>query len=308
MAAYVGVTDRDWYEFLFETGPLHPEVNFWFPSPKQGFKAVRVGEPFVFKTHYGRSPTSNRLVGVGLFSGFARATVSEAWSLFGIGNGVESVDILRHRIEHYRKQKIGPLEDPEIGCVLLHDVVFFAPDETLPAPDGFAPSIQRGKIWDLVGTDSVVEAVLRHQIAVDQAQILSFGPTTGAPVPTVPRIGQQAFKAMVAETYGHHCAITGEKVRPVLEAAHILPVAAGGMHRVDNGLLLRSDVHTLFDRGYIGVDTKYRLRVSPALKSQFGNGDWFYAREGMTLDVPTKRAQRPNRGFLEWHNDEVFLS
>lgn len=41
----------------------------------------------------------------------------------------------------------------------------------------------------------------------------------------------------------------GEKIPPVLQAAHIRPVTEGGRHRVDNGLLLRSDVHTLFDKG-----------------------------------------------------------
>lgn len=170
------------------------------------------------------------MVGVGRFSGFARATISEAWNLFGIRNGVESLDALRLSIERYRRQPIEPLDDPEIGCVLLHDTVLFEPEATLP---GFHHRV--------IGAESLV------------------GPPSAA-------------EAVIAETYGHHCAITGERVRPVLEAAHILPVSAGGQHRVDNGLLLRSDVHTLFDRGYIGVDTKYRLRVSPALRSQFGNG------------------------------------
>ena len=58
----------------------------------------------------------------------------------------------------------------------------------------------------------------------------------------------------------------------MLEAAHIRPVKDGGIHGVDNGLLLRSDVHKLFDDGYLGVDGRFRLGVSSRLKLQFGNG------------------------------------
>jgi len=43
--------------------------------------------------------------------------------------------------------------------------------------------------------------------------------------------------------------VNGDKIVPVLQAAHLRPVTLDGENRVDNGLLLRSDVHTLFDRG-----------------------------------------------------------
>ncbi len=76
----------------------------------------------------------------------------------------------------------------------------------------------------------------------------------------------------------------------VLQAAHIRPVTAGGEHRLDNGLLLRSDVHTLFDRGYLGVDAKYRLRVSPRLREDFSNGDQFYAMAGQVIGLPERRS------------------
>lgn len=317
MKAYVGVTDRDWYRRLLASGPAHDEVNFWLPSARQGFGADWRGRPFVFKTHVDRQHPvlSNRIVGVGICSGFARSTVSEAWQLLGEANGVDSFEQLRARIEHYRKDPLGRFEDPLIGCVYLNNVIFFDEDETLPAPDDFAVSgIVRGRAYELdsIGQGhSVVEALLRYQLLADapnrQVPLLSEI-THGGEAVTIPRIGQQAFKAVVAETYSHHCAITGDKVRPVLEAAHILPVAAGGVHRVDNGLLLRSDVHTLFDRGFISVDPKHRLRVSPALRERFGNGDWFYQREGVQIDLPDRRADRPAREFLEWHNDEVFLS
>ena len=51
MKAYVGVTDIEWYRQLSAESLAHDEVNFWFPSPTQGFRALRAGEPFLFKTH-----------------------------------------------------------------------------------------------------------------------------------------------------------------------------------------------------------------------------------------------------------------
>lgn len=312
MTAFVGVTDKNWYRLLYETGPMHPEVNFWLPSGKQGFGALQAGEPFLFKTHVDHAdPISNRIVGVGMFSGYSRATTSEAWETFGLANGTETLEQLQDRVLKYRKEPIGRFEDPLIGCILLHDVAFFGPEDALPTPESFSTNIVRGRTYiaaEIAQTGSVAEAIVRHRLMSSVGLDGLVGRTQGDPILTVPRIGQRAFKLVVAEKYGHHCAITGEKVRPVLEAAHILPVAEGGQHRVDNGLLLRSDVHTLFDRGYLGVDLKHRLRVSPMLRDQFGNGDLFYAKEGQKIDLPSQRSDRPNREFLEWHNDTVFLS
>ena len=106
--------------------------------------------------------------------------------------------------------------------------------------------------------------------------------------------------------YDRRCAITGSKIRPVLQAAHIRPVTDGGEHRLDNGLLLRSDVHTLFDHGYLGVDPRYRLHVSPRLREEFGNGEQFYERARHPIALPPRRADRPSSEFLEWHLDTIF--
>ena len=66
--------------------------------------------------------------------------------------------------------------------------------------------------------------------------------------------------------------------------------------------------HTLFDRGYLGVDPGYRLRVSPRLRQDFGNGERFYAQAGQVVALPERRAERPQREFLEWHLDEKFMA
>ena len=83
-------------------------------------------------------------------------------------------------------------------------------------------------------------------------------------------------------------------------------MSKGGEHRLDNGVLLRSDVHTMFDRGYLGVTPDYKLQVSARLRADFGNGDEFYAKHGEIIRLPQHQSDRPNSEFLEWHMDEVF--
>lgn len=71
--------------------------------------------------------------------------------------------------------------------------------------------------------------------------------------------------------YQRLCAVTGEKTLPVLEAAHIKPFASRGPHRVSNAILLRSDLHKLFDLGYVTVTSDLHLEVSPRLREEWHN-------------------------------------
>jgi putative restriction endonuclease len=306
--AYVGVTDDEWYQFL-AARPSMDEVNFWRPSGDRRFAVLTPGEPFFFKTHY----PHNKVVGGGFFSGFVPLRVSEAWELYGQANGVADLERMRRRIGHYRKQIINPGEDPVIGCVLVRDTRFFPADETAEAPPDFAPNIVQGKSYDLGAVNSasyfehLLAQLLGRSIEVDLSEPWHrTGAVYGDPRLTPQRLGQRAFQAVVLNAYDRHCAITGNKIRPVLQAAHILPLPEGGEHRLDNGLLLRSDVHTMFDKGYLGVDSKHRLMVSSRLREEFGNGEQFYSRAGQAISVPDRKIERPNREFLEWHLESVF--
>jgi putative restriction endonuclease len=70
--------------------------------------------------------------------------------------------------------------------------------------------------------------------------------------------------------------------------------------------LLRSDVHTLFDRGYVTVARDYRVRVSRKLKADFDNGAHYYQLEGSALWIPRSSEAQPRIDLLEWHSDTVF--
>jgi putative restriction endonuclease len=62
----------------------------------------------------------------------------------------------------------------------------------------------------------------------------------------------------------------------------------------------------MFDRGYLGIDEEFRLRVSSRLRSEFGNGGEFYSREGEHISLPSVQRQRPSAEFLSWHLEKVF--
>jgi putative restriction endonuclease len=89
------------------------------------------------------------------------------------------------------------------------------------------------------------------------------------------RLGQRGFQTAVFNAYHRRCAITGAKIWPALQAAHIRPVAEGGEHR-------------------------------PRLRDEFGNGDQFYAKAGQVIALPDRKPDRPHREFLQWHFDTVY--
>ena len=130
----------------------------------------------------------------------------------------------------------------------------------------------------------------------------------GAEYLTRARLGQGAFRVLVTEAYARRCAITGERTLPVLEAAHIKPYSVNGPHLVSNGLLLRSDLHILFDEGYLTVTDDLRVHVSSKIKEQYENGREYYQyRDRPLITIPDRKDERPAMDFLRWHNEEVFL-
>jgi hypothetical protein len=84
------------------------------------------------------------------------------------------------------------------------------------------------------------------------------------------RLGQRSCTAVVLDAYGRRCAISGTHTPPVLQAADIRVVTARGEHRLGQwAAALISDIHTLFDLGYVGVVSHYRLLVCPCLRADF---------------------------------------
>lgn len=122
----------------------------------------------------------------------------------------------------------------------------------------------------------------------------------------LPRLGQGSFRVVVTDLYERRCAVTGERTLPVLQAAHIRPYGADGPHEPRNGLLLRSDLHTLFDRGYVTVTPQLRFEVSRRIREEFENGRDYYALDGQAIRPPVRSDLAPAREYLDWHASNVF--
>lgn len=313
MKAYVGITDGDWYELL-RTLPRPDEVNFWKPGGKQRFRALSPGELFLFKLHSPRS----YIVGGGFFVYSTILPVRLAWESFGVENGAPSFDEMCRRIEQYRRVTDPHRGDYDIGCVLLAKPFFLPESAWIAAPDDWGRGIQQGKGYDLsLGTGAALYRQLEPWLypdaigpggalrSADSAVEVIGG--RGTPVLMAPRLGQGAFRVLVTDAYQRRCAITGEKVLPVLQAAHIRPFAQQGPHRIQNGLLLRSDLHTLFDQGYVTVTPDLGIEVSHRLHEDFDNGKDYFALHGEKLRMPAVKDHRPSDEFLGWHNANVYL-
>lgn len=310
MKFWIGITDGEWYRQLAALQP--DEVNFWRPSERRAFVSMEPGTPFLFKLH---SP-DNFIVGGGFFVRDTILPVSLAWDSFEERNGARSRLELLTRIGKYSSNKAYG-QDPNIGCTILAEPFFLERSEWIGVPEDWPKSVQVGKSYDTETEtgralwDGVRAAMMRH-----------IRPTAGMELPmpregeaeygreylTRARIGQGAFRVLVTDAYSRRCAVTGERTLPVLQAAHIRPYAEAGPNRVSNGLLLRSDLHILFDRGYVTVNRNYRLEVSPRIAKEFENGRQYYAMHGSALAVlPDRPADRPGEDFIEWHNEKVFL-
>jgi len=130
----------------------------------------------------------------------------------------------------------------------------------------------------------------------------------GAEFLTRARLGQGAFRVLVTDAYMRRCAITGERTLPALESAHIHPFAKSSPNVTANGLLLRSDLHKLFDSGYLSVTPDLSVEVSREIKEEYENGLYYYALHGRKLVVvPATAKDRPSLKFLEWHNSNTYL-
>lgn len=113
----------------------------------------------------------------------------------------------------------------------------------------------------------------------------------------VRRRGQRKFRDALLKAYGRKCAITGCTVTAILEAAHIRPYMGSHTNVTSNGLLLRADLHTLFDLGLIAVDAvSMKVLISPSLA-----GTEYAALAGQKVTIPVSTADMPEKGALAWH-------
>lgn len=113
----------------------------------------------------------------------------------------------------------------------------------------------------------------------------------------VRRKGQSKFRSTLLRAYNYRCAVTGCEIEALLEAAHIVSYQGADTNVVSNGLLLRADIHTLFDLGLCWVDpTKLVVKLAEGLE-----GSEYEALRDQPISLPEDVFDRPSADALRWH-------
>ena len=235
-----------------------------------------------------------------------------AWKAFASANGTDSIEKFRRMIQGHRKDKEF---NPIIGCTILTQPFYLEDDEIIDPPSDWSGNIVTGKSYEIApGSEGLrlfeqAQTVFsasypRNSTDKPYEPIYRFG----KPQLVAPRLGQGGFRILVMDAYSRKCAITGEKTLPVLEAAHIKPYSEEGAHEVSNGIFMRSDLHTLFDGGYLTLTREFNIEDSKRIREEFSNGREYYTLHGSKLvTLPENPSSRPNLSHLEWHQNNRFL-
>lgn len=314
--AAVAVTDDAWFNHFRPEDRLATwdEVNFWRPLSTQEFSLVDVGGPVFFR----RKAPRRAIAGFGFFAAATRMTVAMAWEVFGDRNGDPTFERFVGRLGRYR-ERFGAgkalIEDQQLSCLILRDAVFLPDRDWLPwtALEGWSEHIVSMKGYDLsLGVGQVLTELLLNVGRAAPADLLGEFEATDGDARLLRdqtrsvREGQGAFRVRLLDAYRGRCAVTGEHAAPVLDAAHIQPYLGPRSNHIQNGLVLRTDLHRLFDEGYVTVTPEYRFAVSPRLRDEFENGKTYYEMDGRQILVPATPHMQPSRPALEWHATRVF--
>src|SRR5208283_1316255 len=144
--------------------------------------------------------------GGGFFARFLQLPVNMAWEVFKEANGVSSLAEMRERIEHYRKSKIGPAENPTIGCIMLAEPFFWPRNAWIPLPADFSPHTQQGKGYDSEsGEGRKLWEAVSERLRFVAPEKIEQSPATlaavdskgyGKPQTIMPRLGQGLFRIL----------------------------------------------------------------------------------------------------------------
>lgn len=303
---YVGNTDKDWFDQL-KAQPDLREVNHWQPSGVK-FKILAEGGIFFFRL---KSPI-NMIGGFGLLASAENASVSLLWDSIGTANGVNSKEEFVARVKHYRtKNNVQGFvdENTHVGFKILVEPVFLSEKDWFPEPSDWSPQIVVGKSYSsdttigqylmsnymrLAGETPRRDAIARQMFGFEEPPQAGFATRN-----VKQRTGQNLFKLSLLYAYDGKCAVSGCDIEEVLDGAHIHPFSETQDHSIPNGILLRKDIHALFDRGAFTIDHDYRIRFTEQFKERYPMDANSYANfDGQKLKLPKDKAHWPSFSAL----------
>ena len=286
---YLAVTDNSWFQFLREKQESLSLVNFWKPSAKHINILPGYYWYFVLK---GKEP--RRIGGYGKIKDYRIMPIREAWDSFGIGNGVSSLRELES------KSKDGK----SIGCLVLSECSFLPDKKQKTVEDlglNFYKTIVTFKKFPEhqhpIFTDNSVQ-ISDHEdnINIDDIPLNEDDARKRIYSSIVSRQGQGKFRDSLLEAYEGKCAVTEYDAIDSLEAAHISPYMGPQTNQIKNGILLRSDIHTLFDLGKLSISSEFHVILHDDIRESS-----YKQLHGKVISLPANKTQWPSLHELEKH-------
>lgn len=293
----IAPTDIEWFDYLKEN-LSSDKINFWTPTP-WNVRQLKEGDKLYFLL---KSP-SRKIGGFGYFSYYENMTAKQAWNRFGINNGVKSLLELVNRCTKYvnKNSIFVPTENPAIGCIVLENPTFLDEEEFfLPEQHGLSFPTQVVKL-KYFHQEDIKLSIVGEQKHGTSFELVGSNKKQYQSSKTKKRRGQPQFRKTLLEAYSNKCCITGEICLDVLQASHIQEYISEKSNHVQNGLVLRVDLHRLFDSGLISIDTDYKVSVSPLLDSTY-----YRSLNGKTILLPKKIEDYPSKEALSLHKEIVF--
>lgn len=295
----VGVTDFNWYSFLRSREPL--AVNFWQPSDKQ-IRKLKRGELFLFRL---KKEHGGKIAGGAEFMSSDSRTINQAWNYWGQDNGLANKQEFMELLSKYRRRNGDETtESSEIGCICLVRPFFLNEEGWFEVPEwpDNVPTHIHYSTNEGVGAflhKTIKDLLARNSKLLHGINLKEFG--TARRIRD--RLGQGAFRNEILRNYESRCAVSDELTVPVLEAAHIRPYSEHQDHSLNNGLLLKSDIHRLYDLGLVSITPDRKFHVSPRIKEEWKNGRHYYGLHGKEINVPDDEYYHPNPEYLQEHYD-----
>lgn len=292
----IAPTDIGWFTHLRREKIVN-DINFWTPTPWN--VKMSKGDRLYFML---KSPI-RKIGGGGYFKSYQNMTVEQAWDKYGIKNGFDTRDafvdsLTKHRSKNTNnKNRLN--KESLIGCIVLEHVVFLDDDKFIELESEsqivFKKQIVTTKQYD-DKEDDLLDRIFRDGGTRTDDEFSLVDPEIEkdkVSAVVTKRFGQGKFRADISEIYLNKCCVTGEATPELLEAAHIQSYKNVSSNNKKNGLLLRVDIHKLFDKGLMYIDEKYIIHISPFVKS-----DNYRLLEGQKISLPNNVNDYPSLAAL----------
>ncbi|WP_420386022.1 HNH endonuclease [Roseivirga sp.] len=287
----ISPTDLDWFNYLKSNNHTY-KVNFWTPTPWNISKLSK-GDHLYFML---KAPI-RKIGGFGIFEDYKTLSFDDAWNQFGLSNGCGSKDELQEKLYLYKNNRSNNLKNnssTQLGCIILKTPIFLDNEHFLDLQN-FDISFSRHivKIKYYLDHDPLINHIISNQSSKD-FHLVDLNQKKSKQTMVKERKGQSLFRFTISEAYKHRCCITGEKIPELLEAAHIQPYINTNSNHVKNGLLLRTDLHKLYDSGLLFIDESYTVHISQYVRSHYYNQ--FHQTR---IELPNNENDHPSKNALK---------